>query len=214
MATDPRVHNLRLADYGIPLRLRNIIPMVDPTWEYDTPAEAAFVEGLRDRLVTSKRKPEDFPADISKIGQGLAYVGPPGTGKTTRAVKMLLAVYYRWSVPVLFASFADYVEERKEAWSATGTRAYDLEVRQSMALTFPVVVLDDIGKESKNAKRYGAEVLDALLRARHREGRPSIITTNVPLSEWAETYNPSMGSFVQEAFVRIKLTGADLRGEG
>ena len=59
----------------------------------------------------------------------------------------------------------------------------------------PVLVLDDVGKEHSSKSGWSASVLDQVLRYRHNEGRPTIITTNLALPKWAG-YNESMESFI------------------
>jgi DNA replication protein DnaC len=74
-----------------------------------------------------------------------------------------------------------------------------------------VLLLDDVGKEHRTKSGYAENELDVLLRLRHREGRPTLITSNVPPKDWGVIYHESMGSFIQESFTMIKMVGSDRR---
>lgn len=208
MTTDPRVHTLRLRETGVPTRLlrARLSPDASPeAWE--------FIESLPDRLVTAWRRPASMPEDWSQVGKGVVWVGNPGTGKTTEAVATLLECYWKWNIRVHFVAFADYVQLRTEQFSLDQDldQYWRIQERLDKIHTAGVVLFDDIGKEYKTKTGFAESEWDMLLRQRYRDGRPSLVTTNVRLKEWGETYNPSMGSFVYEAFTPIVMNGRDHR---
>lgn len=205
MATDPRVHALRLAEFGIPQRLRHL--HLDDRASQEA---LGFVGNLREHLVSAKRLPADYPKNLSDIGRGLLWSGPPGTGKTTEMAKVLLECYRHWNLPVRFIAYADYISLRKEQWGiadkhALHDRWLSIQTIIDSVHTVPVLGLDDVGKEHDGASRFAANELDLLLRQRHRDALPTLVSTNVPPSTWGEVYNPSMGSFVKEAFTTVVL---------
>lgn len=216
MATDPRVHALRLGEYGVPRRLRHLRLHTSESPKADDCRE--WLQNLRDHYVTDKRPLNEYPEDWSAIGRGLLFVGPAGTGKTSLATATLLEVYFEKRLPVFWLAYADYValsieqmtlQDKKEPEAQA--RWWEINNILQNALTAPVLLLDDVGKEHRTKSGYAESCLDLLLRQRHREARPTHITTNVKTHEWAQIYNPSMGSFIQEAFTHVKMIGDDRR---
>jgi DNA replication protein DnaC len=213
MTTDPRVDLLRYREFQLPTKYYRA-----PDGYHLSPKAKGFVLNLHDRLVTPSRPLDKWPVDPSTVGKGVVWVGPPGRGKTTEAVETLKSVYHTYSIPVFFVAFADYISLRKEQWGIEdrpemAERWSEIQTIRDKVLGSPVLLLDDVGKEHDGRSRFAAAELDSLLRERHRAARPTLLTTNLPRNEWGRAYNPSMGSFVNEAFDWIIMNGKDHRSE-
>lgn len=105
---------------------------------------------------------------------GLAFIGPPGTGKTHLAYAILNALLPRvrsaicGSVPDLMEMLRPRDEDRKVG-----------EQRLQALKTSELVILDDLGAERESD--WVTERLFMIINARYNEQLPTIITSNVEL---------------------------------
>lgn len=175
---------------------------------------------------------------LGTTGVGLLFDGSPGLGKTTHAV-VTLQEFIRalpadldqakeilgytgdnFSVasrPVYYLTFPEFLSRKKAIIDADNEDRRELnrlmEGIHGRAkedwLNVRLLVLDDLGKEY--GSKYNDSSFDEVLRSRYDKGLPTIITTNVRLEDWEVKYSPAMASFAHEAFVRVGVTGKDLR---
>lgn len=177
---------------------------------------------------------------IGLTGVGMVLDGLPGIGKTTNAVvaamefirqmpedeakmkEILKADDRSFGMnmrPIYYLTYPEFLSQKKASFDLDadekreaheelegfhGRSRYDwLNVR--------ILILDDLGKEY--GSKYDDSSFDEVLRARYDKGLPTIITTNVSLENWETKYGPAMASFANEAFRKVKLRNADLRGK-
>lgn len=215
----PRLLSLLLTEAGIPGKVRGLrLGEVEPTRYEETGLEAGknFVDHLRDHYVSPHRPMDQYPKTRSKIGQGLLFVGPPGTGKTTLAALVVQEIFIRYRLPVLFTGYADLISGqvemiRLEKSGHDPDRLAELHLYMRKCYEVPVLCLDDVGNERRTGSGFAEDEFTRILRTRHREMHPTIVTSNLEGPDWAEVYGPAMASFLKESFKKVAIGGGDIR---
>jgi DNA replication protein DnaC len=176
---------------------------------------------------------------IGTNGVGLLFDGGPGIGKTTHAVVAAMEIIRHLPEdealasnvlglnpkdfglkmrPVYYMTYPEFLSKKKSTFDMEGEdkreMMYELDGLHGRSkfdwLNVRVLVIDDLGKEY--GSKYDDTSFDEILRLRYDKGLPTIVTTNVRLENWEAQYGEAMGSFANEAFVRVPIIGSDLRG--
>lgn len=155
-------------------------------------------------------------------GRGLLLVGKPGHGKTTlsavtaqEVIRAAAPSLWGESIvkrPVLFTDYPKLLRLQQRAWKEDGESdqaLMDAVFGEAGNDNVQLLVLDDLGKEHRTASGWAENTFDAVLRARYNAGLPTIVTTNVPLKQWADTYGEPMESFAHEAFIPMSVVSLE-----
>lgn len=177
--------------------------------------------------------------NIGVNGVGLLFDGGAGIGKTTHAVVAVMEFLRQlpdddaevckilgmspkdFGVgirPIYYMTYPEFLSRKKSTFDAEvedrREMAYELDGFHGRSkydhLNVRILVLDDLGKEY--GSKYDDTSFDEILRIRYDKALPTIVTTNVRLEDWEAEYKEAMASFAHEAFVRVPIVGADLRG--
>lgn len=105
---------------------------------------------------------------------GLLLYGPPGTGKTFLAFCVANELLNNM-VPVIAISSIGLLGKIKETYNTWGSEG-EVEIINSLK-NASLLVLDDLGAENNTA--WSKEKIYEIIDARYRDGKPSIITTNL-----------------------------------
>lgn len=149
--------------------------------------------------------------DMMESGTGLLLCGNNGTGKTHLAVACLQALQRAGYHGLMFRSAPQITSELRSAWDHKISETALLNA-YTMA---PLLVMDDIGKQSRSdyVQRYLFEILDS--RYSHR--LPTILTTNASPKTLPHGIGPdtdvtdALVSRLMETVLCIAVTGPDHR---
>lgn len=176
------------------------------TWDdYDGAVTAVGALGKPEQL---KEILIDFARRWESGWDGLVVLGAPGAGKTMGVALIGLDLLGRdTDRPLVKFITEERLNERERDLIGLARAAEDtgddsaLEAATNSLWLIregcDVLILDDIGKAYRSASGWQDTRLDALLRMRVELGKTTIITSNVPASDWSR-FHPSMSSFLFE----------------
>jgi DNA replication protein DnaC len=164
-------------------------------------------------------------------GSGLLFIGQPGHGKTTLAVACIQEMLTQFPLdafappsnaslvrPCYFSTFNELIELRgsmmEEHTDQQEALYYGmLGECENDAYNIRVLVIDDVGREHTSDSGWQKSLLHDVIRTRHNNGLPTIVTSNIDLKGWAGKYGDATASFAKEAFgiMQIESSKGDLR---
>jgi DNA replication protein DnaC len=151
----------------------------------------------------------DFEENLS-LGLGMVLIGDFGVGKTLLA-NLLVKDALRRGSWAFIATFARLLRMYERTWHDKDF-AWWWENRVRHA---PLLVVDDIGKETKAKAQETTNMtrglLDDLIRYRVSASLSTIVTTNVTTDLFGATYGEGLGSLFGGSAEIVRLTGSDFR---
>lgn len=158
-------------------------------------------EDAEDALCSAR----SFVRDFGKNGAGLFIYGNVGVGKTflsrciagelLRAGRSVLYI----TAYDLFDSLRTYTFENREAGQETHDLVFDSDL----------LILDDLGTELSNT--FVASQLFLIVNERILRGKQTIISTNLSLSEFRDTFSDRTFSRIYGHYALLHMSGPDIR---
>jgi hypothetical protein len=140
----------------------------------------------------------------------LVLEGQVGRGKTGLAVGVMREAYERYGVRGRFHNVVDLLDRIKATYGR-GTEEGETTAQVHHALVeCPLLVIDDLG--AQYGTEWAASELYGVLERRHRKRMPTVITTNLTISEFDPRIKSRMLS-TQHAVV-VSVGGSDRRVAG
>lgn len=141
-----------------------------------------------------------------KRGIGLLFSGPFGVGKTM-AANLALKHFVRQGYRCWATTFAETVDSFTAGWRSPEHRRWF----EHKFISSDVVLLDDVGRELRSRTQLSETTLDLILRSRVRDGRSTLLTTNMDPGELSSGYGGAIFSLLREKSVLITIQGDDYR---
>jgi len=139
----------------------------------------------------------------------LLFTGEPGLGKTflSAAIARVVAakgcgVAYD-TASGLLASF------EREKFSRDTDEVSDAASRVRQLMSCDLLILDDLGTEMTT--QFTVSALYQIVNTRLLEGRPTIISTNLPAAELKQRYSPQIASRLLGVYECYSFAGDDIR---
>lgn len=150
----------------------------------------------------------DHADAFMRSGRGLILRSPQrGNGKTLVAALIFKAMLAKGH-DGYFTQFNELLDSNAAGWRDEDERRwFSRRVRNA-----GVLVIDDVGREySGRGVELIEATLDKVIRARHDDALPTIITTNKTAEEMAQKYQSNVLSLLSGVCRTVDVTGADYR---
>lgn len=171
---------------------------------FSQPAKIRSIRAVSEAYVRS------FPGQK----KNLFFWGNPGTGKTYMAVCIAREVVNR-AVSVLIIRISDLLEILNAyrtmmlSFSPDELRLTELKAKRDLILNGGLLVIDELGIEARGPNTI-ADLLQ-ILGTRRQQGLPTVITTNLSLSDLQKAYDNRLYSRLMGDFDAFHFEGDDIR---
>lgn len=148
-----------------------------------------------------------YAANFSKNSESLLFQGGPGLGKTHLSLAIARAVIAR-GCGVIYVSAPDILSTlEKERFAGRGESRSD--ETEKLLKDCDLLILDDLGTEFTT--QFTTSTIYNIINTRMMLSKPTIISTNLSLSQLQKLYSMRMVSRIIGGVTRLEFLGTDIR---
>lgn len=193
-------------------RAYEVEKLKDRCFYYDKPLKTASLDEIDGKeestIVQAKAYVETFNQMFSD-NIGILLSGPVGTGKSYIAAAIANGIMEKYQYSVKFRSIPQIIRDMQKNGLNSDQNQYLSDVCSAK-----LIIFDDLGIERKT--EYVTELLYSIINERHRKNMPTIITTNIPISEFRSENIPTEFQRVYSRIlsmcnINITVNGRDRR---
>jgi DNA replication protein DnaC len=151
------------------------------------------------------RKVHQFIDFFSEQNDNLFLYGHTGVGKTFLSHCIAKELLDKGFCVIYFSAFDLFDQFAKGTFSNSAEAAGQNE----FILNCDLLIIDDLGTELTN--RFVGSALFLCINERLMRGKSTIISTNLSIEDFAETYSERILSRISSKYTMIKLIGKDIR---
>ncbi len=171
------------------------------------------VHSVEERALDQVREYANNIEPYMRSGHGLILRGASkGTGKTLMASLLFRQILAKGH-DGYFTQFNDLLEENSAGWRSEEQRQwFNRRIRNA-----GILVIDDVGRENEQGSKASVgmveSVFDRVIRSRHDDCKPTIITTNKDEQWWSTRYQSNVMSLLSGTSRVVEVGGPDYRPE-
>lgn len=145
----------------------------------------------------------DYANNFSENSPGIFMCGATGLGKTFLS-SCIASVLLNKGVSVAFDSIQNYLRdiEKEHFGKAEGDTLEAI-------LNAELLIIDDLGCEFETS--FNSSVIYNILNSRCNMGKPTIVSTNIPIKKLSERYDDRIISRLIGSFKTLRFIGDDIR---
>lgn len=138
-------------------------------------------------------------------GQGLLFIGDPGSGKTHLAIATMKAINEKYpTTEQMFGNITDVIHRVKRSFNNAGYDGDDRSIIERMS-SVRLLCIDDLGKEYST--KWTDSIFYDVVNKRYNDLLRTIFTTNLTPEQLRKRYDPAIVSRMFEMSVLLDFKG-------
>ncbi len=148
-------------------------------------------------------------AETFRPGSGSLFLtGAPGLGKTFLSACIASAVSEK-GYSVVYDTAVNVISRFEEARFGRRGDPEEAEADVKRCLNCDLLILDDLGTEMNTS--FSVSAVYELLNTRLRDGRSTVVSSNLGAEEIGRRYSPQIASRLAGSYLQLKFVGSDIR---